>query len=138
MAIKTDMAGNIVEASIINIQSIKSVRLPLEKDGSTRGWLGWSDEPIGIDPLERMIVNPSMLREFGSQVLRERKVGILDGDPRRSLFCNQASYLKSTGWVNICINHPSGYSGWLYMFKLTIVLVDLLSLGFITKLTAYR
>ena len=85
-----------------------------------------------------MIIDPSVLREFGSQVLREREVGILDGDLRRSLPGDQASYLRSTGKVDICINRPSGYSGWLHMFEPTVVSVDLLPLGFITKLTAYR
>ena len=71
------------------------------KDGSTCGWLGWSDEPVGIDQLDRMIVDPSVLGEFGSQVRREREVGILDGDLRRSLLDYQAVYLRSTGRVNI-------------------------------------
>ena len=49
-----------------------------------------------------MIVDPSVLGEFGSQVRREhvRKVGILDGDLCRSLLGDQASSLRSTGWVD--------------------------------------
>ena len=39
-----------------------------------------------IDQLDSMIVDPSVLGEFGSQVLKERKVGILSGDHRKSLF----------------------------------------------------
>ena len=50
-----------------------------------------------------MIVDPSVLGEFGSQVRREhvREVGILDGDLCRSLLGDQAGYLRSTGRVNI-------------------------------------
>ena len=50
---------------------------------------------------------------------------------------NQASYLRSMGRVDICINHLSIYSGWLRIFEPTAVLVDLLLLDFVTKLTAY-
>ena len=84
-----------------------------------------------------MIVDPSVLGKFGRQVLRERKVGILNGDLCRSLCDNQASYLRSTGRVDIYIKHPFGYSGWLHIFEPTVVSVDLLPLGFVTKLTAY-
>ena len=62
---------------------------------------------------------------------------IFGGDIRRSLLGDQASYLWSMERVDICINHPSGYSGWLYMFEPTVVLVDFHPLGFVTKLTAY-
>ena len=48
-----------------------------------------------------MIVGLSVLGEFGNQVRREREVGILDGDLRRSLLDYQAVYLRSTGRVNI-------------------------------------
>ena len=88
--------------------------------------------------VDRMIVDAGVLGEFGSQVLREREVSILDGDLCGSLPGNQASYLRSTGRVDICINHPSRYSGWLHMFEPIVVSVDLLLLGFFTKLTAYR
>ena len=76
-----------------------------------------------IYQVDRMIVDPSVLGEFGNQVLREREVGILDGDLRRSLLDDQASYLRSTGRVDICIKHPSRYSGWLHMFEPTVVSV---------------
>ena len=46
-----------------------------------------------------VIVDPGVLGEFGSQVRRERKVGILDGDLCRSLLGYQAGYLRSM--VNI-------------------------------------
>ena len=87
--------------------------------------------------VDMMIVDAGVLEEFGSQVLRECEVGILDGDLCRSLPGDQASYLRSTGRVDICINHPSTYSGWLHMFEPTVVSIDLLPLGFVTKLTAY-
>ena len=51
-----------------------------------------------------MIVDPSVLGEFGSLVRRERKVGILDGDLCRSLFGYQAGYLRSD--VNYLGLHP--------------------------------
>ena len=73
-----------------------------------------------IDQLDSIFIVLSVFGEFGS---------LLD---------DQASYLRSMGRVDICINHPSGYSGWLRMFKPTAVSVDLLPLGFVTKLTAYR
>ena len=63
---------------------------------------------------------------------------IFGEDICRSLLDNQASYLRFTGRVEICINYLSGYSGWLHMFKPTAISVDLLLLGFVTKLTAYR
>ena len=85
-----------------------------------------------------MIVDPGVLGEFGNQVWGERKVGILDEDLCSSLLGDQASYLRSTGRVDICINHPSGYSGWLHMFEPTAVSVDFLPLGFVTKLITYR
>ena len=94
--------------------------------------------PLAFDQLDSIVVDPSVLGEFGSQVRREREVGILDGDLCRSLLSNQASYLKSMGRVSICINHLSGYSGWLQMFEPTVILVDFLLLGFVTKLTTYR
>ena len=52
-----------------------------------------------------MIVDPSVVGEFGSQVRREhiRKVGVLDEDLCRSLFGDQASYLRPMGRVDICI-----------------------------------
>ena len=43
-----------------------------------------------------MIIDLNVLGEFGSQVRRERKVGILDGDLCRSLFRYQAGYIGST------------------------------------------
>ena len=43
-----------------------------------------------------MIVSPSVLKEIGNQVRRERKVGILVGDLCRSLFRYYAGYLRST------------------------------------------
>ena len=50
-----------------------------------------------------MVVDLSLLGEFGSQVQREhdRKVGILDRDLCRSLLGYQAGSLRSTGKVNI-------------------------------------
>ena len=48
-----------------------------------------------------MIVGLSVLGEFGNQVRRERKVGILDGNFCRSLLDYQAVYLRSTERVNI-------------------------------------
>ena len=48
-----------------------------------------------------MIIGLSVLEEFENQVRREREVGILDGDFRRSLLNYQAIYLRSTGRVNI-------------------------------------
>ena len=48
-----------------------------------------------------MIVGLSVLGEFGNQVWREREVGILDEDLRRSLLNYQAVYLGFTGRVNI-------------------------------------
>ena len=54
-----------------------------------------------IDQLDSMIVDPSMLGEFGSQVWRKRKVSILDKNLNRSLFGYHAIYLKSTGRVII-------------------------------------
>ena len=87
-----------------------------------------------------MIVDPSVVGEFGSQVRKKhvRKVGVLDGDLYKSFLGNQASYLRSMGRVDISINHPFRYSGWLRMFEPTAVLVSLLPLGFVTKLTTYQ
>ena len=50
-----------------------------------------------------MIVDPSVVGEFGSQVRRKHvyEVGILDGDLCKSLFSYQAGYLRSTGRMNI-------------------------------------
>ena len=54
---------------------------------------------LTIDQLNSMIVDPSVLGEFGRQVQREhvREVSILGGDLCRSLFGYQAGYLRSTG-----------------------------------------
>ena len=92
---------------------------------------------VFVYQVDRMIIDAGVLGEFRSQVLRKREVSILDGDLCRSLPGNQASYLRSTGKVDICINHPFRYSGWLDIVKPTVVLVDFLPLGFVTKLTAY-
>ena len=43
-----------------------------------------------------MIVGPSVLKEFGNQVRRKRKVGMLVGDLCRSFLGYQAGYLGST------------------------------------------
>ena len=71
LAIEADMAIIRLLRLLINTQPKGSVRLPVKKDGSTCGRLGWSDENDGIDQLDRMIVDPSMLGESGSQVRRE-------------------------------------------------------------------
>ena len=47
-----------------------------------------------IDQLDSMVIDPSVLGEFESQVRRERKVGILDGNLCRGLLGNQAGYLR--------------------------------------------
>ena len=72
-----------------------------------------------------MIVNPSVLGEFGSQVRKERvrEVSILGGDLRRSLFGYQAGYLRSTGWMDICIERGRtegrnvNYKGFMFQIK---------------------
>ena len=68
----------VIKASIMDTQPKRSVWLSIKKDGSTYGWLGWSDKPIGIDPLDKIVIDSSVLGKFGSQVWKERKVGILD------------------------------------------------------------
>ena len=79
------------------------------KDGSICGWLGWSDKFVGINQLDGMIIDPSVLKGFGCQVRREnvRKVTILSGDFCRSFFGYQAGYLRSM--VNI--EHKRGGAG---------------------------
>ena len=64
-----------------------------------------------IDQLDSMIVDPSVLGEFGNQVLKEREVGILNGDLCRSLLGYQAVYLRSTRRVNIERGGAEGRSG---------------------------
>ena len=39
----------------------------MRKDGSTCGWLGWSDKPIAIDQLNDIIVDPNALGKFKSK-----------------------------------------------------------------------
>ena len=71
LAIEADMAIVRLLRLLTDTQPKGSVRLPVEKDGSTCGRLGWSDEPVGINQLDIMIVDPSVLEESGSQVRRE-------------------------------------------------------------------
>ena len=67
---------------ISDAQSKGSVRFSVKEDG--KGWEHLRVTWMVINQLDSMIVDPSMLGEFGSQVWRERKVGILDGDLCRS------------------------------------------------------
>ena len=72
--------GQVIEIS--DVQSKGSVR-PLVKEDK-KGWEHLRVTWMVIDQLDSMIVDPSVLGEFGSQVQREREVGILNGDLRRS------------------------------------------------------
>ena len=76
LAIKTNMAG-----TILYNRHKRPVRLPVKKDGSTCGSLGWSYEFGSINQLDSTIIDPSVLEEFGSQVRKEyiSKVNIRRG-----------------------------------------------------------
>ena len=78
-----------------------------------------------------MFVDPSV-REY------VREVGILDGDLCRSFLGNQVDYLRSTGRVDICIDDRAPCSIGCLIGSSSGYALDLLPLGFVTKLTAYR
>ena len=63
---------------ISDAQSKESVRLLVKED--RKGWEHLRVTWMVIDQLDSMIVDPSVLGKFGSQVRREREVGILDGN----------------------------------------------------------
>ena len=64
------------------------------------GPIKWS---LTIDQLGSLIVDSSVLEEFGHQARREhiRKVGILGGGVCRSLLANQAGYLRLPQRVDV-------------------------------------
>ena len=71
------------------------------------GWL------LTFDQFYSMIVDSGVFGELGSQVRREniREVRILGGDLCRSLFCNQAGYLRLLGRVDIKGRKQGGTEG---------------------------
>ena len=69
-----------------------------------------------IDQLDSMIVDPSVLGEFGGQVRRERKVGILDGDLCRSLGRSWATHRNRLTRRELRRSHVPGQALQLQLF----------------------
>ena len=108
----------VIEASIIDTHPKGFVRLLVKMDGSPYRWLGWSDKLVGINQLNRIVVDLNVLGQFGSQVRRKHvsEVEILDGNLCRSL---GKSWTMHRNWLTqreLCRSHVPGQALQLQLF----------------------